>query len=361
VVVQHVQGSGCYGHNAADDAPADAALLAMAVPGRAVKLQWSREDEHRWEPYGSAGVIATKAGLDADGNILDWQLDLWSMGHSTRPGSDPGGLIAGWYVDPPFERRLPGGPGGATRNGQAIYNFPGHLAVSHYTREMPVRVSATRGLGAYFNVFSIESFMDECALAAGADPIEYRLRYIDEPRYVDVITAAADAFGWASFEKANSNRGRGIGFARYKNTDTICAVIVELEVNQRNGRISLIRAVAAADAGHLVHPDNVANQIQGGAIQAFSWTLKEEVRFSNTGITSEDWASYPILTHAEIPPIEVVLVNRPGEWFMGSGEASQGPAGVAVANAVADATGVRFRRIPLTPSRILDGLEAAAG
>jgi len=330
------------------------------VPGRAVKLQWMREDEHRWEPYGSAGIIKTSAGLDADGNILDWQLDLWSMAHSTRPGNNTAGLVAAWYVDPPFERPRPGGAGGATRNGEAIYNFPGHVATSHYSRQLPVRVSATRGLGAYFNVFSIESFMDECALAAGVDPVEYRLRYFEDPRYRDVLTAAADAFGWSSFQKANDNRGRGIGFARYKNTDTICAVALEVEVNRRNGRVSLIRAVAAADAGHLVHPDNVINQIEGGMIQSFSWTLKEEVRFDSTGVRSEDWAGYPILTHAEIPPIEVRLINRPGEWYMGTGEASQGPAGAAVANAVADATGVRFRRIPFTPTRILDGLEAAS-
>ena len=171
------------------------------------------------------------------------------------------------------------------------------------------------------------------------------------------VMKAAETFGWDGFEKGR-NRGRGFGFARYKNYATICAVAIEVEVNPRNGRIRVLRAATAADAGHLVNPDGVANQIEGGLIQSLGWTLKEEVKFDNTRVLSEDWASYPILTFAETPPVTVELVNVPDAAFLGTGEASQGPAGAALANAVFDATGVRFRTLPFTPDRIRAGLRA---
>jgi nicotinate dehydrogenase subunit B len=358
---QHVQGSGCYGHNLADDAPADAALLARALPGRPVRLMYTREQEHRWEPYGSAMVVKTRAGLDSDGNVLDWDLELWSTPHSTRPGGNPGNLLPARYLETPFEQPVPGNGGApayaADRNAIALYEFPGHKVVTHFITEMPLRVSATRGLGAYGNVFAIESFIDELAHMAGADPVEYRLRYLKDERARDVLTATAERFGWDGFQGGNG-RGRGIAFAQYKNFAGYCAVALEVEVNRRNGRIRVVRAVTAADSGQLVNPDGVANQIEGGLIQALSWTLKEEVRFDDTRVLSEDWASYPILTFSEVPPVEVVLIDRPGAPYLGTGEASQGPTGAALANAVFDATGVRFRRVPFTPDRILDGLRA---
>jgi CO/xanthine dehydrogenase Mo-binding subunit len=361
VRMQHVQGSGCYGHNMADDAAADAALLAMAVPGMPVRLQYSREQEHQWEPYGSAMVIKARAGLDAQGNVLDWDLTLWSTPHGTRPGGNPGNLLSARYLEKPFPMPKPQNGGApnfaADRNGIALYDFPGHNVLTHFITEMPLRVSSTRGLGAYANVFAIESFMDELAHSVGADPVAYRLRFLKDERARDAIVRAAEKFGWSQWQKS-PGRGRGIGFAKYKNIAGYCAVALEVEVNRQSGRIRVLRAVASADSGHIVNPDGVSNQIEGGLIQSLSWTLKEEVQMDDTQVLSQDWGSYPILTFTEVPPVEVVLIDRPGQPFLGTGEASQGPTGAALANAVFDATGVRFRRLPLTPDRVLQGLRA---
>jgi CO/xanthine dehydrogenase Mo-binding subunit len=359
VRMQHVQGSGCYGHNMADDAAADAALLAVAVPGTPVRLQYTREQEHLWEPYGSAMLIKTRAGLDAQGNVLDWDLTIWSTPHGTRPGGQPGNLLSARYLEKPFSIPKPQNGGApnfaADRNGIALYDFPGHNVLTHFITEMPLRVSSTRGLGAYANVFAIESFMDELAHSVGADPVAYRLRFLKDERARDAIVRAAEKFGWSQWQKS-PGRGRGIGFAKYKNIAGYCAVALEVEVNRQSGRIRVLRAVASADSGHIVNPDGVSNQIEGGLIQSLSWTLKEEVQMDDTQVLSQDWSSYPILTFSEVPPVEVVLIDRPGQPFLGTGEASQGPTGAALANAVFDAAGVRFRRLPLTPDRVLQGL-----
>lgn len=359
----HTQGSGCYGHNMADDAAADAALLAKEVPGKPVKLQYTRAQEHQWEPYGSAMVVKTTAGVDADGNVLDWDLQIWSTPHGTRPGGNPGNLLSATYLEKPFKQPEPqnGGPPNyaADRNGIAIYEFPGHKVTTHFITEMPLRVSSTRGLGAYGNVFAIESFMDELAHAAGADPVEYRLRFLKVPRARDVLTACAEKFGWANYQK-QANRGRGIAFAQYKSTaGAFTAVAFEVEVSRRNGRVRVLKAVAANDSGQMVSPDGVHNQIEGGIIQSMSWTLKEEVKFDQTAVLSKDWASYPIITFAEIPMIDVVLIDRPGERYLGTGESAQGPTAAALANAIFDATGVRLRRVPFTPDRVKEAIDKA--
>ena len=354
------QGSGCYGHNLADDAAADAALLAVAVPGRPIKLQYTRAAEHQWEPYGSAMMMKTRAGVDADGNILDWNMEIWSTPHSTRPGGSASRLLSGRYVDPPFimEKRRDGGPPNyaAARNGIPLYDFPATRVSTHFVTDMPLRVSATRGLGAYANVFAIESFIDELAHGAGVDQIEYRLRYLKDPRARDVLMKTAEIFGWDNWE-GGSNRGRGIGFAQYKNSNAYTAVAVEVQVVPRNGRIRVVRAATANDSGHMISPDNIANQIEGGVIQSISWTLKEEVKFDDTSVLSKDWASYPILTFSEVPTVDVALIDRPGEPYLGTGEASQGPAGAAVANALFDAVGVRITRLPLTPDRVKEAMD----
>ena len=359
VRMQHVQGSGCYGHNMADDAAADAALLAVQVPGQTVRLQYSREQEHAWEPYGSAMVMKAKASLDAQGNVLDWDYTLWSTPHGTRPSGQPGNLLSAAYLEKPFAMPKPvngGGPNfAADRNAIALYDFPGHNVTTHFITEMPLRVSSTRGLGAYANIFAIESFIDELAHSSGVDPVEYRLRFMKDERARDAIVKAAEKFGWSQWRKT-PGRGRGIGFAKYKNIAGYCAVALEVEVNRQNGRIRVLRAVTSADCGHMVNPDGISNQIEGGLIQSLSWTLKEEVQMDNTRVLSRDWNSYPILTFSEIPPVEVVLIDRPGQPFLGAGEASQGPTGAALANAVFDATGVRFRTLPLTPDRVLQAL-----
>ena len=245
----------------------------------------------------------------------------------------------------------------ADRNAIALYEFPGQRVMTHFITDMPVRVSATRGLGAYANVFAIEQFIDELAVAAKADPVEYRLRYLKDPRARDVLTQAAEKFGWSKWQK-REGRGRGIAFAKYKNIAAYCAIAMEVEVIRRTGRVRVVRAVCVGDSGHMVNPDGCVNQLEGGLIQSLSWTLKEEVKFDDTKVTSEDWASYPILTFNEVPPVEVSMINRPGAPYLGTGEASQGPSGAALANAMADATGKRFRRIPFTPERVKSVLDS---
>jgi nicotinate dehydrogenase subunit B len=352
---RHMNGSGCYGHNGADDAAADAALLARALPGRAVRVQWSRQDEHTWEPYGSAMVMNARAGLDSQGNVLEWDYELWSTPHSTRPGGNPGNLLAGRALAEPFPMPVPRGGGGpnysAGRNAIPLYTFPGRTVTTHLVTEMPVRVSALRSLGAYANVFAIESFMDELAHAARVDPVEFRLRQLEDSRAKAVITRAAERFGWATYTRA-PQRGRGLGFARYKNSASYCAVCVEVSVEPRSHTIQVLRAVLAADAGEVVNPDGLANQLEGGLIQSLSWSLKEAVQYDAQRILSRDWSSYPILSFSEVPPVEVELIDRPGEPFLGAGEASQGPMAGALANAIFDATGLRVRELPLTPQRL---------
>ena len=353
---RHVQGSGCYGHNGADDVSADAALLAQTVPGKPVRVQWSRNDEHKWEPYGAAMLMKTKARVDAKGDILDWSLDLWSTSHGTRPGGKAGNLLAARMLEKPFALPTPvnGGPPNyaADRNAIAIYEFPGQTVTTHFLTNFAARASSTRGLGAYANVFAIESFIDELAHRAKADPVEYRLRYLKDERARAVLQKTADMLGWSKQEKKVPGRGRGIAFARYKGLASFCAVALEVEVDRASGAIRVLRAVSANDAGEVVAPDGVKNQIEGGLVQSLSWTMKEAVRFDAAGVKTADWVSYPILTFSEVPPITVELIDRPGMPFLGAGEASQGPAGAALANAVFDAVGARLRDIPFTPARV---------
>jgi CO/xanthine dehydrogenase Mo-binding subunit len=219
-------------------------------------------------------------------------------------------------------------------------------------KEMPLRISALRTLGAYANVFAIESFMDELAAAAGADPVAFRLAHLKDPRAKAVIEAAAKAADWKPGEKGDGTRGRGIAFAKYKTLATYVALIVDLELDRESGRIKIPRVFAAVDAGQIINPDGLTNQIEGGVVQSTSWTLHEEVRFDKTGIQSQSWDSYPILTMSETPAVTTVLIDRPNEHSLGAGEASQGPTAAAIANAFTAATGRRIRELPLRPERV---------
>jgi CO/xanthine dehydrogenase Mo-binding subunit len=357
-----VEGSGCYGHNGADDAAADAALIARAIPGRPVRVQWMREQEHAWEPFGPAMVTKLKASLDDGGKIADWQFEVWSNTHSMRPGG-AGAMLAAQHmaqsIKPPEPKPLPLPEGGGDRNAIPIYKFPNARVVHHFIPDMPVRISAMRALGAYHNVFSIESFMDELAVLARADPVEFRLKHLDDARGRDVIEKAAQEFGWRKGQQAPPDRGYGFAFARYKNLAAYCAVASEVEVNRETGRARLLRAVAAVDSGQVVSPDGLTNQIEGAIMQSASWTLYEAVTFDDTRITSIDWQTYPILRFDAVPErIDVHIINRPGQPFLGSGETGQGPAAASLANAIANATGKRLRNLPLTRKRIKDAIDA---
>ncbi|RZL46190.1 MAG: xanthine dehydrogenase family protein molybdopterin-binding subunit, partial [Variovorax sp.] len=325
----HAEGSGCYGHNGADDAAADAALLAQALPGRPVRLQWMREQEHAWEPFSPGMVTKVQAGLDDQGSVVDWTYEVWSSTHNSRPGT-AGALLAAQHIATPFTPNPPKlqitPEGNGDRNSNPLYAFPNRNVVWHFLTEMPLRVSALRGLGAYMNVFSIENFMDDLAASANSDPVEYRLRHLQDPRARDVVSLAAEKFGWKAGQKPPQNHGYGFAFARYKNLAAYCAVAMEVVVEPDTGRVRMLRANAAVDAGEIVNPDGVRNQVQGGIVQAASWTLYEGVTFDDTRVTSVDWSTYPILRFDALPAsVDVEIVPRPGTPFLGAGECGQGP------------------------------------
>jgi CO/xanthine dehydrogenase Mo-binding subunit len=318
-----------------------------------------RADENTWEPYGPATVIKMQASLNADGEVIDWNHDVWGYSYMGRPRPDGGrsGLLAAWHLAEPFTppqpRPIKAYHVGIHRNADPLYAFPRRRIVKHFLPDSPLRVSALRGLGSYANVFAIESFMDELAQAAGADPLEFRLRNLVDERARAVLEAAAEKAGWGSDQRTRGDdRGHGIAFARYKNRQSYVAVIVDLSVNRASGQICLERAILAADAGQIVNPDAVSSQLEGVFIQSASWTLKEQVAFDQHGIISVDWHSYPILRFHDAPQIETVLLNRPGLPYLGIGEGAQGPVPAAIATAVFDAVGIRLRQIPFTPERV---------
>jgi nicotinate dehydrogenase subunit B len=352
----HTEGSGCYGHNGADDVGADAALLARAVPGRPVRVQWMREQENTWEPFTPAIITEVEAALDADGRIVDWQYGVWSNTHNMRPGN-AGRMLAAQLLANPLQpsppEPIPQPEGGGDRNAIPLYDLPQAHVVSHFIPAMPLRVSAMRGLGAYANVFSIESFMDELAEAAGQDPVAFRLAHLSDTRARDVVTLAAKEFGWAAAATLPPGHGRGFAFARYKNLGAYCAVALEAAVDHETGRVRVVRAHCAVDSGQAVSPDGIRNQIGGGLLQSSSWTIYESVGFDRSSITSRDWSSYPILRFPAVPEsVEVHVIDRPGMPFLGTGEATQGPTSAAIANAIRAATGVRLRELPFQAARV---------
>ncbi|AWS48718.1 xanthine dehydrogenase family protein molybdopterin-binding subunit [Streptosporangium sp. 'caverna'] len=359
VTVHHVEGAGAYGHNGADDAAYDAVLLARAVPGRPVHVVWSRADELTWSPLGSAMVADVAAGLAPDGRLLSWSYDVWSYGHTARPGyAGSPGLLAAAHTErphllPPSADPALAGGGGTGRNAVPLYVIPRRSIRAHRALTTPIRTSALRTLGAYLNVFAIESFIDEIAAAAGRDALEYRLAHLTDPRAREVVERAARAAGWPG-QSTEDGVALGIGFARYKDRGAYCAVVAEVEAVHD---IRVRRLTIAVDVGRVVNPDGVANQIEGGAVQSTSWTLKEQVRFDRTRITSDDWESYPILRFTEVPEVVVEVIDRPDEPSVGSGEAAQGPTAAAIGNAVAAAVGVRVRDLPITAERIVAAMD----
>jgi len=354
------EAAGCYGHNGADDAAADAALIAMQMPGRPIRLQWSRADEFLGEPYGSAMSTRISAGINAKGRIVDWQYDVWSGTHSIRPAGAKraGNLFAARQIAKPLPLppvgNIPQPRGGGDRNAVPLYSFANHQITKHLIQDMPLRVSALRGLGAYMNVFAIESFMDEIAQAQGEDPIEFRIRHLDDQRAIGVLEKLREQMAAADFDAAAPSTGVGIAMAQYKNSGAYCAVAMRVMVDSATGKIHLQHALCAVDIGLVINPDGAINQIEGGVIQSSSWTIKEQLQLGRAGSASRDWASYPILTFPEVPQVAVVLIDQPHEPALGAGEAAQGPTAAAIANAVAAATGVRIRHLPLTAARVKD-------
>ena len=359
VHVIHMEGAGAYGQNGSDDAAADAVILAQAV-SRPVRLQWSRKDEFVWEPKSPAMVMEVHGGLDAEGNIVAWDYHVWSPSHTNRP------RVANQLITAQLLTQQPAPPSrfsfGAERNAPTNYAFPVQRVTVHYVGNSFLHVSSFRTLGGMQNTFANESFMDELAAVAGVDPLEYRLRYITDPRERDVLEAAAEKANWETRPSPRKDtgpiaEGRGVAFARYENDQAIVACIAEVQVEQASGIVRVKRIVVAHDCGLIINPDGVKNQIEGNVIQALSRALKEEVRFDELRITSVDWQTYPILTFSEVPEIEIVLINRPDQPAIGAGEPATVTTAAAVANAIFDATGIRLRQIPFTPERVRTAFE----
>jgi nicotinate dehydrogenase subunit B len=358
ITVEHMEGAGCYGHNGADDVALDAALLARAASGRPVRLQWSRQDEMTHAPFGAAMAIEIEADLDAQGEIVDWRHSIWGNGHVARPGRAAlPALLAGTEIANPFPRTVATNPpqatgGGADRNSVPLYDFPSWTVECHRLLTMPIRTSALRTLGAQGNVFAIECFLDELATERGEDAVTFRLRHLRDPRARDVIRSAAERANWKPRKQPGA--GYGIGFARYKNSGAYCAVVAEIEGAED---IRVRRLTIAVDVGEAINPDGVINQIEGGAIQAVSWVLKEQVRFDRERISSNSWSSYPILRFSEVPEVQVEVIARPELDPVGAGEAAHGPATAAIANAVFDCLGVRVRNLPITRDSLIAAME----
>lgn len=344
-----VPGSGCYGHNGADDVGGDAALLAIAVPGKPVRVQWMREDEHSCEPYGPVMALQLKGGLDAAGNLLALETELWSDSHSSRPGGKAGHLLAGRDLEKPFSFAKGGFSGGSSRNSVPLYEVPKQVAL--YNVQGPLRSSALRSLGAYANIFALESFMDELAVKAGKDPADFRLQYLKDERAKAVIQLVTAKAQWHAHSNTKG-RGVGIAFAQYKNDSSYFAVVAEVQLNTATKKYKVVKMTGVIDAGQAINTDGIANQTSGGMIQATSWTTLEQVHYGPDGITSKNWDSYPILRFNAVPDTEVFVINRPGLPPLGAGEAAQGPSAAAIANALFHATGQRLRELPLTPDKI---------
>jgi CO/xanthine dehydrogenase Mo-binding subunit len=358
VTVSHWEGAGCYGHNGADDVAFDAAWLARHAEGRPVRVQWTRHSEMAHAPMGAAMTVGVQAAVDDSGRLVSWRQDVWSQGHGTRPGrGETPALLGAWQTANPAPvtqavNQPPATGGGSDRNALPPYAIPRIEVLNHRVLAMPLRVSALRSLGAHANVMAAESMMDEIAAALGRDPLEYRLAHLDDERARAVLIEAARMSNWDAGAPADAPEGfgRGLGVARYKNTSAYCAVAAHLVVQEK---VKLGKLFIAADLGRVVHPDGARNQVEGGAVQAASWTLCEAADAGPDGIRSNDWESYPVMRFSDVPEVEVSLIDRPECASLGAGECSAGPTAAAIANAIHDAIGVRIRMMPFTADNLL--------
>ena len=355
------EGSGCYGMNGHEDAAAEAAILSRAV-GRPVRVQWSREEEHGWDPKGPAQLLDISGAVDAAGNILDWRAEMW-IPQTTR-GMPNIPLLAPEAAG--LDAVRGNNAGLISQNGDPPYAAHRIHVVAHWLKDPPLRAAPLRSPGKPANCFAVESFIDELAAAAGLDPVEFRLRGLKDPRSIEVIKRAAAMMKWQSRRSPENDRdaavarGRGVAYVHYKHTETYVAMGMEVAVERASGRINVERVVCAHDCGQIINPDGVRAQVEGNILQTLSRVLMEEVKFDRSRVLSVDWASYPILTFSQAPKLEIELIDRPTEPPLGAGEAACTTVGAALANAVFDATGARLRTIPFTPERVRAVLEGRA-
>lgn len=359
--VQYFDGAGCYGRNGHEDAAADAALLAREL-GRPVRVQWMRHDEHGWEPKGPPTLVELRAGLDAGGNVVAWESEFWIPKLTLITDGVP--LVAATLAG--LGSRPAQNPGNIFQNSAPPYAFPNASAVCHRLETTPFRPSWIRTPGRMQNTYANEAFMDELAAAAEADPVEFRLRHLKDLRGAEVLRTAATRARWETRPsprktgRGSMARGRGVTYIKYENVRTYVAAVADVEVDRSSGAIRVTRVVVAHDCGQMINPDGVRAQIEGNVVQTVSRTLKEEVKWDRSRVTSVDWASYPILTFPEVPEIVMELIDRPTEPPWGAGEPAAAVVPSAIANAVFDATGVRVRTVPFTPERVKAAMRAQA-
>lgn len=354
----YLDGAGCYGMNGHDDAAAEAALLSRAT-GRPVRMQWTREDELGWDPKGPPQLLQISGAVDPQGNLVDWRTEMWIPEATKGLPNLP--LLA---LD---EAGIPQASGLTTglisQNGDPAYACPNMSVQVHWLKDAPLRPSNLRAPGKIANCFAVESFFDELAAAAKQDPVEMRLRLMKDARGIEVIKRTAAMMKWqprpspAADRSGAIARGRGIAYIHYKHQETWLAMGMEVAVERATGKIKVERVVCAHDCGLMINPDGVRQQVEGCILQTLSRALFEDVKFDRQRVTSTDWASYPIMTFADVPKLEIDLIQRLDQPPLGAGEAATAPVGAALANAVFDATGVRLRTIPFTPERVKAALE----
>lgn len=360
--VRHEQGPGNYGHNGADDAAFDAAVLAMAHPGKPIRVMWRREDEFAHAPVGTAMDIELTAELDEAGRIADYTAEIWSGRHTNR-----GRALAERALPPappsppppvPVGVAAPGGMmrfSGALLNARPSYDIGASRVIEHEVTRTPVRTSSLRGLGGPPNEYAGECFVDELADAVGEDPLAYRLNMMSDPRSRRVLMRAAELAQWPKRGERGTGRGLGLAFCIHRNRGAYVACVADVTVETE---IRLNKIWCVADAGLIVNPDGAKNQIEGGIIMAASWLLKEQVKLGGHGIETTTWDDYPILRFDEVPELVVELIHAPDKPAMGVGEISSGPAMAAIGNAVAHALGARVRDLPMTRERVAAALLA---
>ncbi|MFO1013613.1 MAG: molybdopterin cofactor-binding domain-containing protein [Caulobacteraceae bacterium] len=373
ITVRHAQGAGNYGHNGSDDACVDAAVIAMRRPGVPIRVQWRREDEMGFSPVGTAMHMELTGELDAAGRLVHFESEIWSGQHVSRgralaetalprndpPPTQPAFNAVASEAAASAPAGAPAAPvmrfSGGRINAVPSYDIESNRLVEHTITATPVRTSSLRGLGGPPNIYAAECFIDECAEAAGADPLAYRISMLSDPRAIAVLRKAGEMSNWAARGPAGTGKGLGIGYARHRDRGGMVAVVVAVEVDDE---VRLKHIWCAADCGLIINPDGAINQLEGGIIQAASWTLKEQVKLDRGGVTSVTWADYPILRMNEIPPVDTVILEAKHIAPQGIGEVSSGPAMGAIGNAVAHALGARVRHMPFTRERIARALNA---
>jgi CO/xanthine dehydrogenase Mo-binding subunit len=359
----YVEGSGCYGRNGHEDAAADAALLAKAV-GRPVRVQWSRADEHGWDPKGPPTLIDLHAAVDDSGEVKAWQSEFFI------PQQTAGGflvpLIAATLSGMPADDHT--APGNIFQNSAIPYKFANVKTVCHRLETTPFRPSWIRTPGRLQNTYANECFMDELAAAANADPLEFRLKYLDpsDKRGIEVLNRVAALAKWDKRPSPKRDQsgelitGRGITYCKYELVRTYIAAVAEIELKRSTGDIRVTKVYLAHDCGQIINPDGVRNQLDGNVIQTVSRTLMEELKYDRSMVTSLDWESYPILRFPQIPELVYDLIDRPNERPWGAGEPSAAVVPSAISNAVFDAIGVRLRSVPFTPDKVRAAMKGSA-